>query len=357
MRALALLLLPLALPAQNRPTIALETPAARVVVEILGGSITAFTRAGDELDPIVWNESGPTDEARPMGHFLCFDRWGQPSAAEAERGMMFHGEATRQRWAIDRKPAQADGAITAEMSASLPIAGLSIRRTMRLGESAAVLEVVETVTNDNRLGRIYNLVQHPTIGGPFLDETTEVDANVRKGFMQSSPWPNPEEPAVYWPYALSQGRPVDLRRLTDDHDPNVVSFVVHEPVGWVAAFHRQKGLLLGYLWSRDDYPWLNLWRSAPDGRPLARGLEFGTTGLHQPFDRLVEKHRIFERPLYDYLDAGESRSLRYLAFLAEIPADFQAVAAIEAEDGSIRIRESGPEGRTIELPLGPIPGF
>ena len=340
-----------------RPLVTLETPAARVEVEILGGSITAFTRAGNSIDPLVWNDAGPEDEARPMGHFLCFDRWGGPSQAEIERGMIFHGEATRQTWSVDRKPSASSGAVTAEMSASLPIAGLSIRRTMRLAQEAAVLEVVETATNDNKLGRIYNLVQHPTIGAPFLDETTEVDANVRKGFMQSSPWPAPEEPAVYWPYALDQGAPVDLRRLTDKHDPNVVSFVVHEPVGWVTAFHRQHRLLLGYLWSRDDYPWLNLWRSAPDGRPLARGLEFGSTGLHQPFGRLVEKHRIFGEKLYDYLDAGESRARRYLAFLAEIPVDFASVASVEASAGAVRIRETGSEGRAIELPLGPIPGF
>jgi hypothetical protein len=195
------------------------------------------------------------------------------------------------------------------------------------------------------------MVHHPTIGPPFLDTTTVVDANARKGFMQSSPLPNPEEPPVFWPQALRDGQPVNLRNLTDSPDPNVVSFVIEDEYGWVTAVNASRGLLLGYLWKKSDYPWLNIWRHVQDGKPRARGLEFGTTGLHQPFGVLLEKGRIFERPLLAYLDAGESATRSYAAFLFAIPSDFQGVAEVRYESGSITVREkSGGRGRELSMP-------
>ena len=43
---------------------------------------------------IVEPEKGDT-KPRTMGHFVCFDRWGQPSPSEIENGMPFHGEAAQ----------------------------------------------------------------------------------------------------------------------------------------------------------------------------------------------------------------------------------------------------------------------
>jgi len=244
-----------------------------------------FHVAGDGLNPLRW--IGPADEnavLRPMAHFLCLDRWGQPSEAELGNGMPFHGEASRVRWREFDAPERTDSRFFAAIGATLPMAGLEVRRTVRLSETTAVFSVSETVINRNKLGRIYNMVQHATIGPPFLDETTVVDSNAQRGFMQSNPMPNPEQPETRWPEASKQGQPVDLRHLTSDPDPNVVSFVIDGEFGWVTATSASKELLLGYMWRTADYPWLNFWRHVADGKPLARGLEFGTTGLHQPFN-------------------------------------------------------------------------
>ena len=90
--------------------------------------------------------------------------------------------------------------------------------TVRLSESAAVFTVSETVTNRNKLGRIYNMVQHATIGPPFLDETTVVDSNAERGFMQSSPLPNPEQLEIRWPQA-HEGRKACRSAKTNDITP------------------------------------------------------------------------------------------------------------------------------------------
>jgi hypothetical protein len=62
-----------------------------------------------------------------MGHFLCCDRWGQPSQAELANGMPFHGEAAQVVWAAGEVSGTA-----ASMSAALPMAGMTVARTVAL---------------------------------------------------------------------------------------------------------------------------------------------------------------------------------------------------------------------------------
>jgi hypothetical protein len=327
--------------------VTLSNSSARAAFDLAGGGFTSFELTAAKLNPFTW-DSKRGDGARPRGHFLCFDRWGAPSLSEAANGMPFHGEAPFVNWKLDRSSAS-----EAAMAASLPIAQLSIRRTVRLHASEAVLSVTETVRNDGKLGRVYNLVQHPTIAPPFLAADTVVDSNARKGFMQSTPMPNPEEPPVWWPQALKEGQPVDLRRLTNDPLPNVVSYTLDEEYGWVTAATPSQGLLLGYIWRTREYPWLNIWRHVENGKPAARGLEFGTTGLHQPPPILVAKGKIFGRPIFDFLDAGSEAQRSYAAFLVKISAGFQGVDRLSYRTGRITLHERG-SARVIELNAGSV---
>jgi hypothetical protein len=349
---------------QGRPTLVLEGKAAQLTVDLGGGSIADFHLNDQPLNPLSWDSwsfsadpgAPPPPDARSMGHFLCLDRWGPASEAETANGMGWHGEATRVTWSVLDKPKEEHGRIRAEMSAQLPMAGLSVRRRIALAENQALFVVTEEVANNNKLGRLYNMVQHPTIGPPFLDEHTLVDANGRKGFMQSSPLPNPEEPAVFWPQALDRdGRAVNLRHLSDSHDPGVVSYVIDEEYGWTTASSPSTGLLIGYIWKTAEYPWFDAWRHTANGKPFARGLEFGTSGLHQPFPILVEKGPIFGRPIYEYLDAGETASRSYACFLFKIPADYQGVASARYADGKLTLRErDGKPERDLVMEVGQL---
>ena len=342
---------PAATIVDGRPSIVVESPAATLLIDLGGGSIVDFHLSGGGLNPLRWLAPGDENAAvRPMAHFLCLDRWGPASQAEQQNGMPYHGEASHVEWKETATSEARGGKNLAAMSAYLPIAGLEIQRSVRLSESAAIVTVSETMTNRNRLGRIYNMVQHATIGPPFLDETTVVDSNAQRGLMQSSPLPNPEQLEIRWPQAIKQGNPVDLRRLPSDPDPNVVSFVIDGEMGWVTATNASKELLLGYLFSTADYPWLNLWRHVQAGRPLARAFEFGTTGLHQPFTILTAKPRIFGKQTFAYLDAGASVTRRYTAFLTKVPMDFTGVSEVMQREGRIVIQERGGRGREITIP-------
>ena len=334
----------------NRPTLVLENSSARLVMDLAGGSLGEFRFLEREVNPLNWATPKPgATNIQGFGHFLCLDRWGPPSTAEGAKGMPYHGEAAHVVWSVVRGPTASDPVVEAEASARLPKAGLSVRRRLRFSRQAAACAVVEEITNENPLGRIYNAVQHPTVGPPFLDATTIVDCNGRRGFAQGGPLPSPEEPSFFWPQALNRdGESVNLRRLASDPNPNVVSYVIEESHGWVTAASPQQGLLIGYVWKSTDYPWVSLWRDVRDGKPAARGLEFGTTGLHQPFAILVEKGRIWERPLFEHLDAGQTIAKSYLMFLCRIPENFNGVDSMEVTPTRLRLQERG-RGRDRDL--------
>ena len=322
----------------GRRSVVLQGEDARLVLDILGGSIVSFELNEQRLNPLRWANDGPPDRIRGMSHFLCLDRWGPPSEAERANGMRQHGEKVE--WQV-----QEESGSSARMSAVLPMAGLRVERNVEVAKDGTWFHVSETVTNQNPLGRVYNIVQHATIGQPFLDESVVVDSNATKGFAQGGSLPTPEEPSALWPMAPRADGPVDMRRLTTDPKPDVVSYVIDEDIGWVTASNAGKGLLLGYIWETEEYPWLNLWRRVDNGVPTARGLEFGSTGLHQPFPALVKKGFIWERPLVQFLDAAEGQTRSYVGFLAKIPEGYQGVDDIVYENGELTLIERGGGSR------------
>jgi hypothetical protein len=339
---------------KGRNSLVFKNSSAQFVIDLAGGSYRELRFLDGSLNPLNWGQPKPGNTGpKVIGHFLCLDRWGPPSDSEGANGMPYHGEAGRTVWQVDEEIHEHDGIGHASMSATLPIAGLSISRSIQFASQQAVAMIHETVTNQNKLGRPYNMVQHPSIGPPFLTENTVVDANGRKGFSQGGSLPNPEEPSFYWPQAQNQnGELVNLRHLRGDHNPNVTSFTIDESIGWVTAATPETGLLIGYIWPTSDYPWLDIWRNSEGGKPNARGLEFGTTGLHQPFPILMEKGSIFGRKIFEYLDANESITKRFAVFLLRIPKDFSGVGQLSVGEDQIHLTERvGGKNREFNIPL------
>ena len=326
----------------------LNNGVVQVSVALNGGGITEFRFLDHAVNPLNWEmgrESTSNDEPYLRGHFLCLDRWGAPSDAELENGMTFHGEAAYASWCLVNREGFAESHQEAEMVCELPIAQMTVRRLMRLEGNQAVLVVRERITNTGKLGRIYNVVQHPSIAPPFLNPDTIVDSNAQYGFVQGSAVPESVAAADLWPNTTIQGELVDLRRFQHD-DPgasysDVSTFIFDEAAeyGWVTASSPNTGLLLGYLWRVEAYPWLAIWRARSNGQVVARGLEFGTTGLHQPYAELVRVGRILGRSLYEYIDASETLEKSYIAFLLKIPHECQGIAEIKYNDGRLELIE------------------
>jgi len=350
-------------PESGRSTLRLDNKTARITLDLEGGSIIAFQLGSHGLNPLAWDswsmsptpDRPPPPGPRPMGHFLCLDRWGPATEAETAHGMGAHGEASTVRWEVTGKPSGAGGPITATLAARLPLAGLTVERKIAMDAAQACFSVCETVTNTRPLGRIYNCVQHPTICPPFLDTDTMVDSNGTRGFMQATPMPTPEDPESHWPEGLlPAGTRVDLRFLRGDPAPWVATFRIEETYGWVTAATPSRNLLFGYLWPTVDYPWFNLWSRQVEGKPVARGLEFGTSGLHRPGPDLVAKGKIFGSPLFRFIDADQSQTLAYAGFLMPIPPDFKGTARVDHRDGRLTVHERGDSQRTWTMETGSL---
>jgi len=109
---------------------------------------------------------------------------------------------------------------------------------------------------------------------------------------------------------------------------------------------------LGYAWRTADYPWLNIWRFRDGTKRLARGLEFGTTGIHRPPAELLKQGgQRFGRPTFAYLEPDETVSRKFLMFLVEIPADFAGVQSVMITPNGLLLAE-----RRVKAPRSiPVP--
>ena len=324
-------------------TVTLDNGLAKMEISLNGGKITEVSLNAIDLNPI-----------HEYGHFICFDRWGPSSPEDEALGIPFHGEASKLSWTLHQEPVLNEGIYYAEMSCNLPIVKLGLKREIYLSNNSSVFKVVEEITNHNDSSKVYNLVQHPTIGSPFLDEITIVDTKVDSGFSQAGNLPPTTADVFTWPEAVVDGDSTDLRYLSGDDSwwQSVVTFSVDEKkeFGWVTAVNPSLNLMIGYFWPTADYPWLNLWQSISNSKPFARGLEFGSTGLHQPWPTVLEIDTILGKKLYEEINVDDTITKSYYTFLSEIPGDYKGVESVSMDGNKIKIEEYGLNPtRSIDL--------
>lgn len=335
--------------------IKLENNCIELQVNLNGGSYFDFHFKDLPVNPINWVSKDP--EYPPfMGHFLCFDRWGPPTEAEKTNGLKHHGEVNTQVWKVLNETQNIEGFTTSLMRCSLPVVGLQLTRKIELSENEPIFFVTEEIKNLNKDCRIFNIVQHVTLAPPFLNQSTFIDNNTEKGFEDKADGGlNQEEPILKWPEANRNTEKVSLRQIQNEW-PTVSSFVFHEndKYGWVTACNATQNLMLGYIWQITDYPWINFWRSLKDGVPMAFGMEFGTTGLHEPLPLVVKKKKIFGRNIFAVIDSGEVVHKSFMAFLAKIPADYKGVEQIKIHNSIVTIKEKNKISRDIKYHINKL---
>lgn len=301
--------------------IMIQNKSAALTVDLFGGAITDFHLKEDPVNPLTFifskaqMPSNNKNGAPYQGHFLCLGRWGEPSEGERKAGMPNHGQIANILWqynsVMDKQ--------AIDMQTDSPLEGLKIERVVKIDTEHAVYGVDEKVTNNQVLGRLYNMVQHPTLASPFLDENTIVCCNATKGFDQFA-YDYSEEGILQWPVGKDEeGSLLDLKNPDKPYN-SVFSFVVDREAefGWICAYNPRYHQVFGYVWRRTDYPWIHLWQDWKEGRIQYRGIEFGTTGIHQPFKKIIETGvQLFGEKTVEYIDAGETVSRRYLSFLYE----------------------------------------
>lgn len=325
--------------------VVLQNEVCVATFHIEGGALVDFRLQPAGINPLsfYWEECPKGKENIFFrGHFLCLGRWGEPSPGEASKGHIKHGDFNQLEWSATTNE------MRASMSAHSNLEGLNIKREIELDASAAVLLVRETVQNTHTVGRLYNMMQHPTLAAPFLDRDTIVDCNAVIGFDYAFEHYN-DSVFETWPQIKTcDGGSMNLSNPDREYS-SVFSFIVNpaDEWGWITAFSPTHETVLGYLWKRTDYPWMAHWLHFEKGQLLFRGLEFGTTGVHKPMKEIWDKNllNLLGENTCCFIDADEIQKRTYVAFLFPVPSDFKGVQQVQLEGNAITITEKGSKGK------------
>jgi hypothetical protein len=318
---------------RNRHVAQLENDGLRVTVTAEGGHIAEITHKPTGVNPLwtpPWTSIEPSTynlEKHPqygndaeskllsgiMGHNLCLDLFGGPSAEEAAAGMTVHGEASVARYKISFT----DRELTA--SCELPAAQLKFERHIRIAEQCVLF--TETVENVSILDRPIAWTEHVTLGPPFLEKgVTQFRAPGTKGHNLGT------KQDFAWPLApRTDGKKEDLRVYTDVPVSGSFDSVLMDPHNdraFFFAFHPRTKVLFGYVWNRADFPWLGIWvenyerKLAPwSGRTLTRGMEFGASPVAESRRQMIDRNTLFGVPAYRWIPAKSKLRAEYWAFI------------------------------------------
>ena len=360
---------------QSRDVWQIETKEVRLSVTQVGGHIAEMVlKEGDGVNPL-WLQARPTidptefvrekheklygggSEARLlsglMGHNLCFPYWGDPSDAEFQAGMTFHGETGIVRWT--KLSEQQEGKrLLLKIAAELPESKTRFIRTISLVSGEPVVYFESRAENLAALDKPIGWCEHVTVGPPFLKKgVTVFDASLTRG--RNSGDTSGKE--FRWPTGQAETL-LDLRTVRDIERSGLVNNFLVDPsreFAYFTAVNPELGLLFGYLFRRTDFPWLNLWEAnepAQNGQPamLTRGLEFSNTPTHGSLKALVAVPSLFDVPAYEWLNARSSLVKKFCAFSVKVSQGFKGVQDIEVREKSLEILERD-QGRTISVPL------
>ncbi|MDX2266643.1 MAG: hypothetical protein NW208_00965 [Bryobacter sp.] len=349
---------------EGRPATRLANDKIELLTVDKGGAFASLRLLDDarKVNP-MWEpgrmvrEAGGTPRfGDSMGHFVCVDGFGPSSADEKKAGLEAHGEAHRLPW--EKLGLVREGAKqTLRYRVTLPVVQETFRRQMELVDGEQVVYVESELENLLGFDRPVNWAEHATIGAPFLaPDITVVDASV--GRCETRPHdkrPNNRTlaPGVEFTYPIAPRQDGSLRNLrTVPNPPNSMDHVgclmdPNQEHGWVTAINTKERLMIGYLFRRAEYPWLQEWLNFPPSGQLSRGLEFGT----QPYDvsrrDAISRGTMFGVPTYRWLPAKGKIGSRFLMFWTRVPEGMDRVESVEWKAGSLSVKGAG---RTVVLP-------
>jgi hypothetical protein len=263
-----------------------------------------------------------------MGHNLCVDIFGGPSDEEAAAGLTPHGDASIVRYELDVTGR------TMSMRALLPRAELRVERRLELGGRA--VRIGEVIENMTACDRPIGWTEHVTLGPPFLEKgLTEFRASATRSKVFERAFGVDDYLQVGatfdWPFAPRvDGGTADLRRLTNAAASSAYTAHLMDAArdhAYFVAFSPKARLAFGYVWQRQDFPWLGIWeenhsrRHAPwNGATLTRGMEFGASPMPESRREMVDRGRLFDVPTYRWIPAKSRIEVEYWTILRDADA-------------------------------------
>lgn len=350
---------------EGREATALENSKVELLILNHGGAFGSLLLKDDskKLNP-MWNPIRMTRErggqgrfGDSIGHFVCVDGFGRSSKEEQAAGLEGHGEAHRQPW--ERIASGRSGkAQYIQWKAKLPLLQEVFTRKLELVDDEQVIYVESSLESELAFDRPVNWAEHATIGYPFLKpEVTVVDASV--GRCQTRPYESErpqyrlanEKEFTYPNAPLEKGGTTNLRTVPAQPNSMDHTGCLLDPsrrLAFVTAINLEKRLMLGYVFRREEYPWLQEWMNYPQDLALARGLEFGTQPFDVPRQQTVELGKLFGVPAFRWLPAKSKIASRFLMFYARVPAGFAQVDDVRLEAAQL-IVEDRKSGKKITL--------
>ncbi|MBI1792304.1 MAG: hypothetical protein HYR60_32685 [Acidobacteria bacterium] len=342
---------------EDRQALLLSNDKLELAVFTQGGALANLVLRDDpeKLSPL-WNpiryarETGRQQSGFAVGHFVCVDGFGPVSAEERDAGLPGHGEAHTLPWETSYSGKEGR-TLTLTQKVRLPLHQETFTRSLRLVDGENVIYVQSELASHLSFDRPVNWAEHATIGAPFLEpELTVVDmparqAQTRSHGERSLPQPHRLPPSVDFTWPMSPavaGKKIDLRaapRNPNSLDHTTCRLDPARPLVFVTALHTGKRLLLGYLFRREEYPWLQSWEHyPPDGR-MARGLEFSTQPFDVPRREAIQTGMLFDTPTYRWLPAKSKIESRFLVFYTRVPEGFRKVDDVKLEGGALVVED------------------
>jgi hypothetical protein len=258
-----------------------------------------------------------------LGHNLCADIFGVPSEAERVAGLPVHGEAAIAEYQVE------GDAGSLRCRALLPQAQIQFERQISL--AGRIVRIEETMENLRATDRPIAWTQHATLGRPFLERgVTEfrvsatrskvIDGDFTGGKGRQRPGAEFE-----WPMCPAvRGGTIDMRVYETAEVSGGFTAHLMDPsreTAYFTAFSPRFHLAFGYIWRREDFPWLGRWEEnharahAPwNGKEMTLGMEFGVSPFPETRRQMVERGTLLGTPAFRWLPAKSKLSVRYAAF-------------------------------------------
>lgn len=330
---------------QNRRAVQIENDLLRVTATVEGGHVAEilhkpsginplWTPPWPSIEPSTYNpqsypEYGSGSEAHLlsgiMGHNICLDTFGAPSPEEAAAGITVHGEGPVALYEASV------GDKWMELETTLPKSQLRFKRRLSLERGSPAIRFEEELENLSPSDRPIAWTQHVTLGPPFLERgQTQFRASATKSRVIDASFNNgsgmQKSGADFdWPLCPSrEGGTLDLRVFPNDLRSGGFTAHLMDPEqqhAWFTAWSPRTKTAIGYIWERQDFPWLARWeenqlRTEPpwNSRGLACGMEFGVSPLVESRRSTVERGSLFGVPTYKWLPAKTTINIHYCAF-------------------------------------------
>jgi hypothetical protein len=335
----------------NREGWRVENELLRVTVLRGGGHIAEMLDKKSDVSPLwipPWPSIDPSEYhperdtsygrnneskllAGIMGHNLCLDTFGPPSAEQLHAGISGHGEASVACYEAEVH----ESAI--HLSSILKFSQLKICRIIRINDALPEVHIVESVRNLSSSTRQIAWTQHVSLGPPFLvpgktqflipterSRTFENEGFDGGGLVRGTDFDWPLAPAV-------SGGTSDLSTFA--YGRRNASFTTHlldrsRETAFFTAYSPEFQVRFGYQWRRNCFPWIGVWEenmsrtSAPwNGRTIACGMEFGASPFPETNQHMIERGSLLGVPVSRTLGPYAHVSVEYSAFFCRAGAN------------------------------------